>query len=226
MLLALDTSTAWVGVALRGPRGLVAASSVRAEMRHTVHCVAEIEHTLRVAGIAPPALAGVAVALGPGGFTSLRVGLSVAKGLSLALNRPLIGVDTLLAMVYPYRWLGAEQTLGAIIDLGRSELAAQWYSEPELRLCAETAMGDAAAVAAAAPPGALLVVADVEAETQAQLAQALGPRAAVVGTGALTRIAGLAELGWQRLQVGQVDDRAALEPHYPRRAGQPVHGAR
>jgi tRNA threonylcarbamoyladenosine biosynthesis protein TsaB len=194
-------------------------------MQQSVHCVAEIEHILRRAGVTPSALDGIAVALGPGGFTSLRVGLSVAKGLSLALNRPLVGVDTLLATVYPYRGLSPARTLGAIVDVGRGELAAQWYSEPGLAPEGAVALGDVAAIAAAAPPGELLVVAEIEADGQAQLAMALGARAVLVAMPApLARIAGLAALGWERLQAGHVDDRVALQPHYPRRSGQPAHG--
>ncbi|MBI4504341.1 MAG: tRNA (adenosine(37)-N6)-threonylcarbamoyltransferase complex dimerization subunit type 1 TsaB [Chloroflexi bacterium] len=227
MLLAIDTTSAWVGVALHGPEGLVAASSALAAMRHSQRSVAEVDHVLARAGLRPPDLGGIAVALGPGSFTGLRVGLSVAKGLGLALGRPVLGVGSLLAMAWPYRELAEERALGVLLDLGRGELAAQWYSGRSLRLVGELVVGDLARVVANAPVGPLLVVAAAGAAASADLAAVLGSRAVFTATPApLVRIAGLAALGWARLARGEADDLATLQPLYPQRSGQPTDRVR
>jgi tRNA threonylcarbamoyladenosine biosynthesis protein TsaB len=70
------------------------------------------------------ALGGIAVALGPGAFTGLRVGLSLAKGLSFALDLPLVGVSTLEATVLPF--LAADRLVVATVAAGRGRLA--WAS--------------------------------------------------------------------------------------------------
>lgn len=223
MLLALDTTSAWVGVALHGPEGLLAAGSAAAAMRQSRQCVAEVDHVLARAGLRPQDLGGIAVALGPGGFTGLRVGLSVAKGLGLALGRPVLGVGSLLAMAWPYRELAEERALGVLLDLGRGELAAQWYSGRSLRLVGEPVVGDLAQVVAAGPAGPLLVVAEVGGAASADLAAALGSRAVIARAPApLVRIAGVAALGWERLARGEADDLATLQPLYPQRSGQPT----
>lgn len=227
MLLALDTTSAWVGVALHGSSGLLAATSMQASMRQSQRCVAEVDHVLARAGLRPQDLSAIAVALGPGGFTSLRVGLSVAKGLGLALGRPVLGIGSLAAMAQPCRALAGGCALGAMLDLGRGELAAQWYSEPELRVAGDPLVGDVAHIAAAAPAGPLLVVAEVGGAMRAELAVALGSRATFVEVPApLLRIAGVAALGWERLVRGEGDDLASLQPRYPQRSGQPTHRVR
>lgn len=224
MLLALDTSTAWLGLAVHGVDGLVAAASWQAGIRQSAQCVAEVEHLLARAAVPLPALAGVAVALGPGGFTSLRVGLSVAKGLCLALERPIIGISTLAATAYPYRWVAEKRMLGAVVDLGRGEAAAQWYRHGGP--VSDLVLGDAGRIAATAPTGDLLLVGEVEAALQAALAAALGPRALFAGVASpVSRVVGVAALGWERLTSGQVDDVAALRPLYPYRSGQPTFEA-
>lgn len=96
-ILAIDTSGLRCGVALvqdgepAGVEELAAPGTNRALMP-------AIERLCRRAGIGPRHLDGVAVALGPGSFTGLRIGLAAAKGLAVALDRPLAGVGTLDAV--------------------------------------------------------------------------------------------------------------------------------
>ena len=98
MLLALDTSTRFAGIALytdAPDRGLVAETNWHAGMQHTVSLMPHVSQMLDAQDIRVTDLTAIAVALGPGSFTGLRVGLAAAKGLALATGAPLIGIPTL-----------------------------------------------------------------------------------------------------------------------------------
>ena len=104
MLLAIDTSTKQAGIALYdGARGLVAEYNWHSANRHTEELMPAVAQMLAQAGVTPGALRAVAVALGPGSFTGLRVGLAAAKGLALAHGLTLLGIPTLDVVAYPHQ---------------------------------------------------------------------------------------------------------------------------
>lgn len=95
MLLALDTATPAVTVALAdGDRVLAERTTVDAR-RHGELLAPAIAEVLAVAGVGRTALTGVAVGIGPGPFTGLRVGLVTARTLGTVLSIPVLGVCTL-----------------------------------------------------------------------------------------------------------------------------------
>jgi len=97
-LLAIDTADRTAGVALL-VEGQVVADYVEASAyRHSERLFALIDEALCGAGLDRGDLSGIAVTIGPGSFTGLRVGLATAKGLAYALGVPLVGVSTLEAM--------------------------------------------------------------------------------------------------------------------------------
>src|SRR5258706_14324961 len=65
---------------------------------HSEKIISLIDESLDDANITPTELEGVAVSIGPGSFTGLRIGLSVAKGLAYALDKPIVAVPTLEAL--------------------------------------------------------------------------------------------------------------------------------
>jgi len=125
MLLALDTSTQHIGIALHDGHSILSECTWVGSRRQSVELAPEVALTLRRAGITPRALSGVAVAIGPGSFTGLRIGVALAKGLSLAHNLPLVGVPTLdiLAWGQPRR----DEPMLAILHAGRGRIAGVWY---------------------------------------------------------------------------------------------------
>jgi tRNA threonylcarbamoyl adenosine modification protein YeaZ/ribosomal-protein-alanine acetyltransferase len=103
MLLALDTCFDACSAALYDvARGVVASRFERMERGHAEALGPMVEALFAEAGVAPPALARIAVTIGPGTFTGLRIGLAYAKGMALALNIPLIGIDSLAATAAPH----------------------------------------------------------------------------------------------------------------------------
>lgn len=99
-LLALETATDVCSVAV-APAGDVTVELTLSRPRaHAEHLVPLIADALRYAGLTPASLAAVAVSQGPGSYTGLRIGVSTAKGLTLATGARLIGVPSLLAQAH------------------------------------------------------------------------------------------------------------------------------
>jgi tRNA threonylcarbamoyladenosine biosynthesis protein TsaB len=98
MMLALDTSTSYAGLAIHDGESLLYEQSWRAGRHHSEQVLVEVARALQLVGTSVNALSAVAVARGPGSFTGVRVGLSLAKGLALGRSIPLFGVGTLDAM--------------------------------------------------------------------------------------------------------------------------------
>jgi tRNA threonylcarbamoyladenosine biosynthesis protein TsaB len=125
LLLALDTSTRSAGVALYDGAQVLCETTWTSLEAHTTELAPAVADALRKAGISAANLGAVGVALGPGSFTGLRIGLALAKGLVLALHIPLIGIPTLdiLAAAQPV----FKQSLAVVLRAGRGRLAVGWY---------------------------------------------------------------------------------------------------
>lgn len=94
-LLALDTSTLHAAVAIGTVTGAVHTASPDPAQRHGRNLVPTIRDLLREAGLAPRDLGGIAVGIGPGSYTGLRIGVTAAKTLAYALSTPLVSLDSL-----------------------------------------------------------------------------------------------------------------------------------
>ena len=95
MIIAIDTSTQWMGISLFDASLVVYEKVWKTNRRHTVELSPAINDALQDTGTDKMDLQAVGVAIGPGSFTSLRIGLAAAKGLCLSLNIPLIGIPSL-----------------------------------------------------------------------------------------------------------------------------------
>lgn len=100
MILCLETSTPVCSVALCNSDGVVALKEGRETRSHASLLTVYIGEVLSEAGITVGDLEAISVSKGPGSYTGLRIGVSVAKGLAYALSLPLISVDTTLSMFY------------------------------------------------------------------------------------------------------------------------------
>ncbi|MFQ5932901.1 MAG: tRNA (adenosine(37)-N6)-threonylcarbamoyltransferase complex dimerization subunit type 1 TsaB [Nitrospiraceae bacterium] len=125
MLLAIDTATKMLGLALYDGAEILNESVWYSNGHHTTELAPEVALSFRKAETNQAELTAVAVAQGPGSYTGLRIGMALAKGLSLAHNLPVIGVPTLdiLAEAQPQR----EEPMLATLQAGRRRVAAVWY---------------------------------------------------------------------------------------------------
>ena len=127
MLLAIDTSTRFAGVLLWKDGLPLFSQSWHSVQNHTSQLMPAIQRTLQHSGTQAKDLDAVAVALGPGGFSALRVGMSAAKGLSLPFGIPLIGITTLEAEAFPYSGTGLP--ICPLLNIGRREMAWTCYQK-------------------------------------------------------------------------------------------------
>lgn len=93
-VLGIDSSTDKLAVGLADPRAVIAEKTITSAYEHASHIIGVIDALLTESSLSIKDLSGVAVAIGPGSFTGLRIGLAVAKGMTVALGIPIIGVST------------------------------------------------------------------------------------------------------------------------------------
>ena len=102
MILCLETSTAVCSVSLVNNGNVVALRESLDGQNHAEKITIFIDEVMKEAGVAYKDLDAVATSMGPGSYTGLRIGVSTAKGLCYAMEKPLIAIDTLAAMAYGF----------------------------------------------------------------------------------------------------------------------------
>ncbi len=127
-LLGIDTSTSFAGVGLRVD-GDVSTRSWRSRHNHGREVMPAVMELLGAAGLKPSDLDAVAVALGPGGFSAVRVGIATAHGLVAPTSKKLIGVPTHLLQAYKHRDEIQKQVV-SLIPVGRKQLSYSVFASP------------------------------------------------------------------------------------------------
>jgi tRNA threonylcarbamoyladenosine biosynthesis protein TsaB len=118
LILAIDTAldACAAGVLDTDAGRLIAQESLVMKRGHAEALMPLIARVIRDSGVTFAALDRIAVTTGPGSFTGLRVGLSAARGIALAANKPVVGVTTLNAYAAPVVSQNAEQPVISAID--------------------------------------------------------------------------------------------------------------
>jgi tRNA threonylcarbamoyladenosine biosynthesis protein TsaB len=124
-VLAVETSTLAGGVALVDGERLVAEYVLDVSITHSERLLAALDHVLADARWAPRDLEGLAVSIGPGSFTGLRIGVSTVKGLALGLDLPIAAVPTLDAMAATVPW--AALPVCPVLEARRGEVYTSLY---------------------------------------------------------------------------------------------------
>lgn len=213
MLLAIDTSTRHAGVALYDGLQVAAEVTWTSHDYHTVELVPIIAELLQRVGKKVTDLVALAVALGPGSFTGLRIGLAAAKGLAIGAHLPLLGIPTLdiLAASQPIRDL----PLVAVLQAGRGRLAVGYYNVVADGWCqvGSLQIKDVTALTHSIR-SPTLVCGELTEEERAILARKRKNVLLATPAQSLRRPSFLAELAWKRWKAGQVDDPVTLAPIY------------
>ena len=125
IVLGIDTATDVVSVAVVDSEVVLAASELRSERRHAEDVTPMIDFVVKRAGLGLNELAAIAVNVGPGLFTGMRVGIASAQALAYALSLPLVGVDGLAAMAaaVPAATASHVDIVVPTIDARRNEVA-------------------------------------------------------------------------------------------------------
>ena len=212
MLLAVDTSNEWMGLAVYDGEQVPGERAWRSSQHHTIELAPAIQDLLASCNLTMKDITALGVAIGPGSFTSLRVGLALAKGIVFARNIPLIGIPTLDILARAQA--ESNLPLAVAIGAGRGRYALGWYKNVEGVWQAE---GPARVVSAEALKDEVaspsLVCGEFTGEVRQKIesnknAQLTSPE------DAQRKPAMLAKLAWARFQHGDVDDAASLAPIY------------
>lgn len=123
-LVAIETATETVGVAVRTPAGVQAEFALTGRRRHVETLTPALEHLLAQVGLAPADLGAVAVDVGPGLFTGLRVGVAAAKGLAQSLGIGVVGATSLDILTAGASGAGHRGLVLACVDARRAEVFA------------------------------------------------------------------------------------------------------
>ena len=125
VILAIDTSSRTLGLGLHSGDQVLVESLWQGDRHHTVELGPQIALLLRRSGCTLDDLHAVAVALGPGSYTGLRIGMALAKGLAMSHGLDLVGVSTfeILAQAQAPR----NEPMCCVIEAGRKRIAGLWY---------------------------------------------------------------------------------------------------
>jgi tRNA threonylcarbamoyladenosine biosynthesis protein TsaB len=220
-VLGIDTGAPVISL------GIVAGGRIRGSLSRPVltHCSGlpeAVDELLEVSGFSRRDLRAVAVAIGPGSFTGLRIGLSYAKGLSMALSIAIVGVPTLdaMALCVPTKELLFASTVCPILDARKGEIYTALYgivSDALIKMSGDLVIP----LADFAPriSSEAVFVGESKADEVRSLVSANGGKARVVGIAGLQlRGSFVATLGAARVADHDFDNIATLEPLYVRPA--------
>lgn len=219
-ILAIDTSSQVSSVAVASKECLFAELTMQAKLTHSETLMPHIRQVLRMASQPKETLEGIAVSVGPGSFTGLRIGLATAKSMAYALDIPLVAVSTLQALAFHFPVPGVR--LVALVDAQKGNAYRESYIWDRGKL-------------AVVEPVEILPVKEIlkECGKWKEPAIFLGDIATkrFRGEGCLPdgvqvaqphlcmpRAANVAMLGLEKLAVGEVANVMDLEPTYIRRS--------
>lgn len=220
MLLAVDTSTSLTGLALYDGDHVLGEMMWTTKQHHTAELSPALSGLLNRCGVTLASVHAVGVAIGPGSFTSLRVGLSLVKGIALARNLPVIGIPTLdvIASAQPL----ARRPLISMIQAGRTRIAygeyqsvrKQWQAQGPVR-------SGTLADLLNQIESPTFIAGELTSEERRKISK-VGKLQLASPAFCVRRPAVLAELAWKRWRKNDVDDAASLAPIYLHVAGTPI----
>lgn len=210
ILLAIDTSTRYAGVALDVGDGDVVELLWRSEQNHGMELMPAVIALLDRRNLSAKDITHIAVALGPGGFSAVRVGISAAIGLALPSRLPVVGISTHELEAEPHIDHANEETpLYTLLPAGRGQLA--W---------ARFVSGNQPVETGVASPDAFVQRIEPDAWVCGELAETLSghvtPERILSGQPPTRSVVSLTRLARSRIAAGTDVDPAKLRPIYAR----------
>lgn len=214
MELNIDTSTKFASVGISEHGEIKREYSWFSNQNHTVELLPAVEYIIKSLGAKPSDLDAVFVAKGPGGFSALRIGISIAKGLHVSYGMPVVGISTLEIEAYPL--IDSGLAVCPLIDIGRGDKALALYrkkGEHFERLCAEQVIHSENLSSIIDSPtlfcgeGAFNLEMPSGYDNFVYWRQYYPTR----------RPGALSALGYRQLSLGKLEDVSILEPTYMRR---------
>ncbi len=217
MELSIDTSTRYASVGVSDQGSLVEYYSWYSRYNHSVELLPAVESVLGRSKVNISGIDCMIVALGPGGFSSLRVGLSTVKGFAMSLGVPIVGLNTLDIEAYPFR--NQALPVCAMLDVGRGELARAIYVSDEsgwAKVKEDSILSVQDIIQSTET--ATLFCGEGLIQIESELKTALNGLAVTTGQYVPTRHPSvLSALGFAKFIDGALSDAYSMEPHYMRR---------
>ncbi len=214
MLLAIDTATRTISIALYDGVQIWAEQTWQSHRQHTVELMPNITRQMALCHISSSDLSGIAVSIGPGSFSGMRVGLATAKAFCYAKDIPLVGISSLEVAAYPHAY--RRIPICAVARAGRKRFCialyrlyrGNWKRLDDFQLVNQEDL-------IAALPRRAFICGEITPELADSLTRKLGDKITIASPAQTIRRAGyLAELGWERLSADDTDELASLEPIY------------
>lgn len=223
-ILSIDTTSMLGSVALTDGKRLIVQEQQGVIGTHSERLLVTVDHLLKLAKWELSCLEGVAVAIGPGSFTGLRIGIATAKGMALALNIPIVGISSLESLARNGDVF--DGVVVPLIDARRGEIYAAVYNAS----AKDRQKGTRRIVVkeCVLPPnelikqlkkikGKMLFIGDGALEYGDMIVRAIGARSMVAQSSeCYPQAANLAWLAAARFAKGKSDDLAMLVPNYIR----------
>ena len=127
MLLAIDTSTRIMSLAIHTGDALIAECTLTIGKSHSEYLAPMIQQMMRQSNVEVSDLKAMAVAIGPGSYTGLRIGVSLAKGMAAVNNLPLVGISTLDTIALGQSFYNTRYTLVVVVPAGRGRVISGEY---------------------------------------------------------------------------------------------------
>ena len=219
-ILALDTATMVSSVAIASPDKLLAEVTLQTKLTHSEVLMPHVQQVLAMTNIKKTELDAIAVSVGPGSFTGLRIGLAAAKSMAYALGIPIVGVSTLEAMAWHYPVPGI-YTL-CVLDAQKGDVYAGLYSwqQEAVHLVKPVEVMPFAEVIdfCQTLDRPVVIIGDIAQKKQALIRAAGSNIIAAQPHMIMPRAANVAMLAQQKLAAGRTDEVMTLEPLYIRRS--------
>ena len=228
LVLGIETSTPQTSVAIGSEQGVIASALVSRGASHNEFLLPAVRFCLEQVGLGFRNLGGIAVSLGPGLYTGMRVGVATAKALAQSLSIPIVGMASLDLLAYEVRY--SSKGICAVLDARRSEVFTAFYraSPGGIQRMSpyRVEKPDQLAVGIASRPEEVLMIGDGALAYQ-DIFEEIGP-VVEVGTmsHAFPNARALVELALPRMYREDFDSLYALKPLYLRRSAKRIQWQR
>ena len=213
----METSTKSISLALADDTGLGGEMLLNVDAHHSITLLHLMDILLKQAGYSIGQVDAIAVGVGPGAFTSLRVGISTAKGLGLALDKPLAGISTLETLAWGLCY--SQHYICPILDARKKQVYTalyHWQDDKLVQIMPEQLLEPAELAKQVSTP--VIFTGDAVTVYEDLLAQQLGHKAYFAPVPLrYPRAAWTAQLGLEKFKSGQQTDAQGLLPVYIRR---------
>lgn len=137
MLLAIDTATQIMSLALHSGDTLLSEVTMKIGRNHSAYLAPMVQQTLEQSDVTANDLTAMAVSIGPGSYTGLRIGVALAKGMAAVNRIPLVGVSTLDTIATGQTYYNTRNTLVVVVPAGRGRVISGVYRAKKGRWVAD-----------------------------------------------------------------------------------------